>query len=384
MRAVTLKGLVLLGSLLGSACGGKGESLPAAEGVGSEPEAGQGSVPSNAVDGSGSGTDVVPAPVTEQAQNPVTDTHPDGAYGEDTTPAGPVAVVVDAASLDACSFHAQEDRVAVHHRAPESGTCLDLILVRLSKGGVAPSGLSMPFDWGVGHMSSYPCTPDGQIVTGESPAAITDVTGNIGMGGGLTGLPASLSLNVTLTAPAPPGSQGRVAYSLAAPALDVSRACEDSAAWARQPLNQQAQLSAISVAGCTYIGGYDRVSLHQRDGSTEICTDLRLVADEDMGVKPQGLELPSGWSVEEMGSYACASDGSAPEAVTPTAFTEAVGTVSFGGGVGGLPRYVWLDVSMSTPDPELPLDPDQVILGQRLFSNDSIDVTGGCSGIGYR
>jgi hypothetical protein len=59
-------------------------------------------------------------------------------------------------------------------------------------------------------------------------------------------------------------------------------------------------------------------------------------------------------------------------------FTQAVGSVSFGGDVNGLPQYVSLDVSMSMPEEDTSVPAELVISTQRLRSTDSIDVTGGC------
>jgi hypothetical protein len=301
---------------------------------------------------------------------------PEGSEFPDDTCCAAAALVVTPVSNDVCAFHEQEDRVVLHHRDDERSVCVDFIMVRVGSGGIAPEGLSLPWDWGVGHASSYPCTPDGEIVSGETPTTLSEITGSIGMGGGLTGLPASLMLHLQLRAPAVTATEAGESYAFDG-VVDVAATCDASAPWTSQPLNLRAAPVA-SVKGCRYSGALDRLTLHQDDPSSSICTDLRLVHDVQLENLIPGLSLPAGWQVEEMSSYSC----SAAQAVSrdATFFTQAVGSVSFGGSVNGLPEYVWLDVSMSVPEQDTSVPAELVISTQHLRSTDSVDVTGGCGG----
>jgi hypothetical protein len=321
------------------------------------------------------------------------DTSPDSS-GSDSPPPQPVDEVLSSdlplpeqrqvlageASIDACSFHAEEDRVALHHRDPNLGTCVDVILVRRVKGGVAPEGLGLPLDWGVGHLSSYPCTPDGQIISASEQTTIDDATGNIALGGGAVGLPVALGLDLSFSAPIA-GSDDRVYYRFQTSNLDVTRACDDSTQWAQQPLNQGGEVTPSEFRGCVYIGAYDRVTFQHRDPATATCTSLTLIAYDETGYLSEGLSLPANWSVEYMDYYGCSQDGAA--LTDEYSFTDAVGEVIFGEDTLGLPDFAWLDVTLSAREEEStsPVDPPAGPLPppQRLLGKDAVDMSG-CAG----
>lgn len=302
----------------------------------------------------------------------------ENSQASDDTCCAAAPLVVTPSSDDVCAFHAEEDRMVLHHRDDERGVCVDFIMVRQRSGGILPEGLTLPWDWGVGHASSYPCTSEGEIVSGESPTTLSEITGRIGMGGGLTGLPASLMLHLQLWAPAVTPTEAGESYVFDG-VVDVTATCDASATWATQPLNLRVEPRALSLQGCRNIGALDRLRLHQDDPSSATCTDLTLVADTELGAVPSGLSLPAGWRIEQMDAYGCWSGQSVPIGFS-TFFTQAVGSVSFGGDVDGLPQYVSLDVSMSMPA-EAPSIPTELLIPtQRLRSTDSIDVSGGCAG----
>lgn len=291
----------------------------------------------------------------------------------------------DESTIDACSSRTPEqDRVALHHRDDASGTCMDLILVRVGQGGVAPEHLALPLDWGVGHMSAYTCAPDGTLLEDASPTPMSTVSGNIGMGGNMTALPASLFLDVSMTAASSSGTDAGSVYNWhTRQGLDVTASCDSSMPWASQPLNLHAEPPSIQTTGCTYIGGYNRVTIQQRDSATSICTELRLIqsfGEEGNGTVPPGLSLPESWAVEDMYSFFCwPVNASRPVQVHyDNHFTAAVGNVTFASGNGGWPQSVSLDVSLSAPDYETQgeVREDLRIDRQRLVSTDSIDVRG--------
>jgi hypothetical protein len=285
------------------------------------------------------------------------------------------------ASIAACSFHAAEDRVALHHRDADTGTCVDMLLVRQVKGGVALEGLGLPWDWGVGHFSSYPCSSDGRSTSPSEQTIIDDATGDIAMGGGAVGLPAALGLDLSFSASVA-GSDARVYYLFEASNLDVTRACDDSTPWALQPLNQGGEVTPSEFRGCTYIGAYDRVTFQHRDPATATCTSLTLIAYDETGYLSEGLSLPANWSVEYMDYYGCAQDGAA--LTDAYSFTDAVGEVIFGEDTHGLPDFAWLDVTLSAREEESasPVDPPAGPLPppQRLLGKDAVDLSGDCTG----
>ena len=352
LRASNLRHFALLTGLACGACAGSSPTQePAAQSGGNEEQpdptdvASPGDLPSEPLD--------------------------NGPGGDPCCAAGPLVVVPSAS--DVCSFRAQEDRVVFHHRDDEGGVCVDLILVRLGEGGIAPEGMRLPFDWGVGHASSYPCTPDGELVSGKSATPLGQITGTIGMGGGFQSLPASVRLEVSLSAPASEGSEVPEYYSFTG-GVNVSATCDASAPWANQPLNLLVEAYPDSLQGCTSSSALNRVRVHQYEPTRGTCTDLTLVEDAELGTLPPGLSLPEGWRVEEMYSNLCLPDQSAPSPQWGTGFTQATGSVSFRGDINGLPASVSVDVSMSTP----PDDP--AFATQSLGSLEPIDVTGGCTG----
>jgi hypothetical protein len=306
---------------------------------------------------------------------------PGGGSSDDLAPPEATRVVAAADAIEACSVHAAEDRAAFHYRDADSRTCVDVILVRRAKGGVAPESLGLPLDWGVGHISSYPCAADGPIESLAAATPIREATGNIAMGGGLLGLPAALGLELSLSAPAV-GSDPAVSYTFLVPSLDVTRACDDSTPWALQPLNLAGPVTPSELRGCTYVGGYDRVTFQHRDPATSTCTSLTLIAYDELGYLPDGLLLPANWSVEYMDSYGCSADGAALTDLS--SFTDAVGEVTFGGDPRRLPEFAWLDVTLSASEAEsdspfdLPAGP--LPAPQRLLGNDAVDLSGGCTG----
>jgi hypothetical protein len=332
--------------------------------------------------------DTHPESVPRAIVNDFDPARPDEVRFDDSIPYEESRVIATADSIDACSFHGAEDRVAFHHRDARSSTCVDVVLIRVSKGGVAPEGLGLPWDWGVGHMSSYPCTADGQLKESFAPTTLSDVHGNIGMGGGALGLPAALALDLTLSAPVT-GSAARVSYVFEAVNLDVTRTCDDATPWAQQPLNLQGEVAPNQFKGCVYIGGYDRVNLYQLDRAAGLCTGFRLIANDEEGNSPAGLSLPANWSVEDMYSYSCSETGVDLADGADIGFTDAVGEVIFAGGSGGLPAFVWLDVTLSiTPEDREPCEPGvacaaeppTALAPRHLLATDAIDMAGDCAG----
>lgn len=297
----------------------------------------------------------------------------------------PRVINANGSTIEKCSFHAPEqDRVAFHQRDEASGTCTDLILVRVGKGGIVPEGLTLPWDWGVGHMSAYPCDATGKIVEGTAAAPMTRVSGSISMGGGQTGLPVSVLVNVTMEGPGPADQAASIYAWQTQQGLDVTASCDSAAPWASQPLNVNAEPSTLQMTGCEVLGGYNRVIIRQRDESTSICTELRLIqsfGDEGYGTLPPGLSLPENWAVERMYSFHCRRESN-PRAEEPhyNDFTAAQGSVSFGFGRSehAVLEYLWLDVSMTAPEPEDGLPADLRIESQRIVSSDTIVIGGGC------
>jgi hypothetical protein len=135
--------------------------------------------------------------------------------------------------------------------------------------------------------------------------------------------------------------------------------------------------SPISIEGCTEIGGYDRVALHQRDATSGICADFVLRSPSDDAPLLPNLTLPVGWEVDHMSAYACTPDGVAVSGSAATHFSRADGSVAFTGNTGGLPRQAQVDVSLSTPLTDPPVPDNQLILTQSLRAND-VNLSGGC------
>ena len=115
--------------------------------------------------------------------------------------------------------------------------------------------------------------------------------------------------------------------------------------------------TSISVDGCHYIGGYDRVFIFQRDGALGVCTDLTLVTPDDASgaFDLSNLSLPPRWTVDDMVAFACTPDRQPVAGSQPNYYTTASGEVSFEFAPGALPLRASLDVALTLPadDPAL-------------------------------
>ncbi len=358
-------GLVLLAGLA-AACGGRSASEDFAE------RASENARPLRPIVVENDPGDV-PRPVGVSGGAPV----PGPIGGGNDEPPGEPAQLPDPTTSEACRLVFGQERIAFHGRDDAAKGCVDLILIRVTDGGVVHPDVALPPGWGIGHLSTYPCGNPTEVVIDEEAQPIAQVTGSIGMQVDAMGLSTSLDLDFELIA-----RTGTVSDFVETPlsfheVIAVQPACSDGALWARQTLNLRAETN--SYLGCRQIGGYDRVVLQQKDSIQGICTRVGLVLDYELQVTP-GLSLPEGWGVEDVSAYPCTPDGKALGSAVPTWYSLATGSVQFGGAIGGLPVYVWPELWLSEPVADSSLAPDQVLAARAFSANDFIDVSRGCDG----
>lgn len=228
-----------------------------------------------------------------------------------------------------------------------------VLAASLACGGEAASRSGAPLEGQQGPALAAPPALQGQPPS-SSPAA-----------------PVALPMAVpTVPAPEPPSSSP-------APPASEPPATPSTASTPPEPT----PAAALSVDGCLYVGGYDRVFIDQRDAERDICATLVLVGpdDSESPFDLTGLALPPGWTVDEMSAFPCAADGNRLSDTEPNHYRTALGSVSFVLGQGGYPTHASVDARLLHPSEDvaaLPY-PDPLIAEQRI-SADHLQLQGSC------
>lgn len=105
-------------------------------------------------------------------------------------------------------------------------------------------------------------------------------------------------------------------------------------------------------AGCTFIGGYDRVVISRCDAAAGIALNMVLVNPSAQGMSTSALSLPAPFALEYVAASAstnCPTRGS-PQA-TVTSISGTVTWADLVGGAGTYPAHANIDVTVTVQVP---------------------------------